>query len=152
MGICEALLGFLRTHDIGVYWNILSQHGITRERLASYERKITEEPYYLPHTIHDFENYLVILKQLHCSTDLKMLCDEARRHFGASEHQACDQVTSNFGDSDKLRQIDRVTHFRHLLNQAQSNECRLRDFIFLDLALNSYVKYLSDSCQLAESF
>jgi hypothetical protein len=66
---------------MSVYWDILSQHGISRERLASYERKITEEPFYMPQTIHDFENYLVILKQLHNSNDLSMLSQEARRHM-----------------------------------------------------------------------
>ena len=63
IGICEALLAYLRSGgQINVYWNTLKEHGITRERLASFERKITEEPYHLPHTIGDFENYLGILK------------------------------------------------------------------------------------------
>ena len=52
------------------YWEVLNKNGIDRNRLASYERKITEEPYYLPNTIHDFEQYLKILKQLHSSGDL----------------------------------------------------------------------------------
>lgn len=65
-----------------VYWQVLGEHGITRERLASFERKITEEPYHLPHTIGDFENYLAILKKLHSSGDLKMLSDEAKGHLG----------------------------------------------------------------------
>jgi len=49
---------------------VLGKNGIDRGRLASYERKITEEPYYLPNTIGDFENYLKILKQLHSSGDI----------------------------------------------------------------------------------
>ena len=40
------------------YWEVLSKNGVTKERLASYERKITTEPWYKPETIHDFENYL----------------------------------------------------------------------------------------------
>lgn len=56
------------------YWKVLADNGISRERLASFDRKITEEPYHLPHTIGDFENYLGILKQLHSSGDLNMLC------------------------------------------------------------------------------
>ena len=55
------------------YWEHLKRNGIDRERLCSYERKITEEPYYLPNTIHDFEEYLKILKQLHSSNDLQLL-------------------------------------------------------------------------------
>lgn len=52
------------------YWDTLKSNGVDKERLASYERKITEEPYYLPNTIGDFDNYLKILKQLHSSGDL----------------------------------------------------------------------------------
>lgn len=79
--ICEALLAYLKNGgDMAKYWQHLSANGITRERLCSYERKITEEPYYLPHTIADFENYLGILKQLHSSGDLQMLVQEARHH------------------------------------------------------------------------
>lgn len=37
-----------------IYWDTLHKNGINRERLISYERKITEEPYYLPNTINDF--------------------------------------------------------------------------------------------------
>ena len=40
------------------YWEVLSGAGITRERLASYERKITSEPFYKPEAINDFQNYL----------------------------------------------------------------------------------------------
>jgi hypothetical protein len=47
---------------MNLYWDTLKQNGINRERLTSYERKITEEPYYLPNTIQDFEAYLQILK------------------------------------------------------------------------------------------
>ena len=61
--ICEALLAYLKNKgNISLYWEVLGKNGIDRNRLASYERKITEEPYYLPHTIGDFENYLKILK------------------------------------------------------------------------------------------
>lgn len=61
--ICEALLAYLRSGgDMSKYWQVLSANGITRERLASFERKITEEPWYKPEAIADFEGYLAILK------------------------------------------------------------------------------------------
>jgi hypothetical protein len=40
------------------YWEVLTKNGINRERLATYERKITMEPWYKPEAIHSFENYL----------------------------------------------------------------------------------------------
>ena len=75
-----------------MYWDTLHKNGINRERLVSYERKITEEPYYLPSTISDFQNYLVILKQLHSSGDLQMLTNEARWAVGYTEHKLIDDM------------------------------------------------------------
>lgn len=51
-------------------------HGVTKERLASYERKITAEPFLvqcdLGSLIADLEHYLDILKDVHDSLDLKV--------------------------------------------------------------------------------
>lgn len=58
---------------MGKYWDVLNKNGITRERLASYERKITTEPTYRPESIGSFENYLQILKEMHSSDDVNML-------------------------------------------------------------------------------
>ena len=44
--ICEALLAFLRSNNIQDYWRVLKEGNITKERLASYERNITEEPHH----------------------------------------------------------------------------------------------------------
>lgn len=103
------------------YWGVLRANGIDKNRLASYERKITEEPEYLPNTIGDFENYLQILKQMHSSGDLKLLCDEARGHLGSAEHAAIDEMMRNFNDTDTLRQMDRVTLLRSKFNTYHIN-------------------------------
>ena len=104
------------------YWEVLKNNGIDRNRLLSYERKITEEPYYLPNTIGDFENYLKIIKQLHSSGDIVMLCDEARGHLGSQEHQVIDGMLSNFNDQDTLRQMDRVNLLRSKLHSYHINQ------------------------------
>lgn len=53
--ICEALLAYLKSGgNMGEYWRVLGENGITRERLASYERKITCEPWYKPEAIGSF--------------------------------------------------------------------------------------------------
>ena len=47
VGICEAVVAFLRSGgNTKVYWEVLTKHKITRERLASFGRKIIAEPYY----------------------------------------------------------------------------------------------------------
>ena len=53
------------------YWKILKANGIDSQRLASYERKITFEPWMKKEAIGDFEEYLKTLKQLHSSGDLE---------------------------------------------------------------------------------
>ena len=60
--ICEALLAYLRSGDLSKYWDHLHKNGINKERLATYERKITTEPWMKPEAIGSFENYLRILK------------------------------------------------------------------------------------------
>ena len=71
---------------MGEYWRVLGEASITRERLASYERKITEEPWYKPEAIGDFENYLQILKRMHSSDDMNLLIGEAWGHVGTDTH------------------------------------------------------------------
>ena len=64
--ICEALLAYLKSGgDMSKYWDHLKRNGIDGARLASYERKITFEPYIVQNCIPDFENYLRILKSVH---------------------------------------------------------------------------------------
>lgn len=120
--ICEALLAYLKEGgNMSKYWEVLNANGIDRNRLASYERKITEEPYYLPNTIHDFEEYLKLLKQLHSSTDLNLLVEEARGHIGGDGNNAVNEVLTNFGDHDTLRQMERVTRVRQILARDHLN-------------------------------
>jgi alpha-glucan,water dikinase len=94
--ICEALLIYLRSGNLGDYWNHLTKNGITKERLASYERKIVHEPWMKKEAIGDFENYLRILKQMHSSDDLNMLIDEAKRHVGGDTHHLMQEVRNGF--------------------------------------------------------
>ena len=47
--ICEAVLSYLKSGgNIKNYWEVLTKNGINKERLASFERKITNEPDYAP--------------------------------------------------------------------------------------------------------
>jgi len=43
--ICQAYLAFLESNgDEGRYWRVLSDHGITRQRLESFDRPIKSAP------------------------------------------------------------------------------------------------------------
>ena len=147
MFICEGLIAYLKSGDLGKYWEVLKRNGIDRERLASYERKITCEPWMKKEAIGDFEEYLNTLKQLHSSGDLQMLGNEAKQHVGNDTKGMIDDVLANFGDHDTLRQMDRVTRLRWNLNQHhmdRDNLKKLKDVLFLDLGLESYIRVLTE--------
>lgn len=123
-------------------WEVLNGAKITKERLASYERKITTEPWYKPEAIGDFENYLAILKRMHSSDDINLLIGEARQHVGGDTHNLMNDIQKNFGDHDALRQMDRVLALRYNLKNHydKSNTHKLKDVIFLDLCLEAYTR------------
>lgn len=146
--ICEALLGYLKSGgNMSNYWDHLKKNGINKERLASYERKITHEPWYKPEAIGDFENYLRILKQMHSSDDINMLIEECKRHVGGDTHHLMGDIQKNFGDQDALRQMDRVLALRGNLchnHIDRNNTQKLKDVLFLDLALEGYIRGLTE--------
>jgi alpha-glucan,water dikinase len=76
--ICEGVIAYLKSGNLGDYWAILKKNGIDANRLASYERKIVHEPWMKTEALGDFEEYLKVLKQLHSSGDLEFLANEAR--------------------------------------------------------------------------
>jgi alpha-glucan,water dikinase len=146
--ICEALLSYLKSGgNMGEYWRVLGEAGITRERLATYERKITCEPYMVQSSIGDFENYLAILKRMHSSDDMNLLIGEAWNHVGGDTHSLLKEVQGGFGDHDALRQMDRVYNLRANLfhhHYDKGNTKKLKDVMFLDLALEAYIRTLTE--------
>lgn len=100
-----------------------------------------------PEAIPDFEEYLKILKQMHSSGDLELLTQEARNHVGNDTKGMMDDLLRNFGDHDTLRQMERVTKLRynlHFSHMDRSNRWKLKDILFLDLALESYIRALTE--------
>ena len=87
--ICEAVIKFVQSEgDVSQYWAHLYANGIDEEKLKSYDRPITVEPWYRPEELRDshtfvnsLEHYLHILKSVHSSTDLNMFMDEASQHL-----------------------------------------------------------------------
>ncbi|KAK1397238.1 hypothetical protein POM88_007101 [Heracleum sosnowskyi] len=78
--ICEALLNYVRCgFRIDVYWKTLTERGLTKSVLASYDRPIVSEPKFSPDTkdglIRDFTSYLKTLKVVHSGSDLESAID-----------------------------------------------------------------------------
>ena len=58
-----------------------------------------------------------------------------------------DDLFKSFGDPDTLRQMDRVTRLRYNLHQNhmdRGNLRKLKDVMFLDLALEVYLRVLTE--------
>lgn len=78
----QAVIAFLETRgDLSAFWRVLSDNGITKEKLASYERKITMEPHLIQTDLHeltnDFRAYLSVIQDVHDARDARVSCMSA---------------------------------------------------------------------------
>ena len=148
--ICEAVINFLKSKgDINVYWKTLKEGGISKERLASYERNITSEPFYSPnYNIKDFENYLKILKSVHASTDLYMTYEGCKNYIGNNAINKMEEILKNKEREEIIPQLKRVTELREELDKIikdlinKGDNMKLREVLFLEISLELYVRQL----------
>ena len=142
VGICEAYLAFLESGgDPAAYWRVLSDHGISRERLESFDRPVRCEPEDFPHIrgplIHDFREYLRCLKSVHSGADLQSsaaavsgrLPEAVRGHLG--------YVLGHIGQPQVLPFIEASVAARTALQPAVTGD---RDMLYLDLALEQAIR------------
>ena len=143
--ICEGLINFLRTNDIDEYRNTLEKGGITKERLASFERKIELEPYYAPQCLPDFEKFLGVLKDVLSSADLVTMYEQAKYAFGENE-DVFNEIIDYKDDWDTIKQIWRVTKGREclhdLIHESLDDIEKLKDLLFFDGALIIYLRQI----------
>ena len=145
--ICEAYLAFLKSDmDVSEYWRVLSENGVTRERLESFERPIKVEPTPRPHIkvalIKDFTNYLAILKSVHSGADL-VECLKAASRKGLAVSHAMNYVrVAQNGGGDALQLLAACVDARHeirdagLANPYAADEGLVRELMYLDLAVD----------------
>ncbi|KAF9625316.1 hypothetical protein IFM89_021441 [Coptis chinensis] len=74
--ICQALIDHIKSDfDMSVYWKTLNSNGITKERLLSYDRGIHSEPNLRRDQkeglLRDLGNYMRTLKAVHSGADLE---------------------------------------------------------------------------------
>eukprot|EP00922_Rhytidocystis_sp_ex-Travisia-forbesii_P055956 GHVS01082845.1.p1 GENE.GHVS01082845.1~~GHVS01082845.1.p1 ORF type:complete len:1020 (+),score=190.88 GHVS01082845.1:133-3192(+) len=163
VGICKAVIRFLQTGgNTGEYWKVLSDHSITRERLASYERKITSEPFMVGQPtealIHDFSCYLSILQDVHDALDLEKAFTHARRFLSGDMQRGLDGIVSscrgtcagqmlrrqsfhgpNISEHEAQQKFITLSEIRrHLvfeMNKSDAGSDAIRELLFLDFAL-----------------
>ncbi len=144
--ICEAYIEFLKNDgDLDLFYKILEERGITRERLEGFERPITSPPDFVisikEPLIHELEDFLGILKAVHCGTDLGTAI-YAARHLSGPEMQALmDFVWMHRDDADTCMLTEKITEARRCLKtRLQGSPDVVRDLLFLDLALEGFLR------------
>lgn len=162
--ICQALLDYVRSDfKIDVYWRTLKANGLTRERLASYDRPIVSEPHFRADTkgglIRDLTSYLKTLKAVHSGADLESsIATCLGFSTKGNDFMSGFQVHSVGGLSPKLLEslsfiqahvedrnigplmeklLEARIEIRPMLLKPHG---RLKDLIFLDLSLDSAVR------------
>jgi alpha-glucan,water dikinase len=145
--ICEAYLEFLRSNgNLERYYHTLQSGGVTRERLESFERPIRTNPDFVPYLkdalIHDFENFLKILKAVHSGTDLETAMSTARGRLDGDTQNLLGTVWNHRNDPPEalVPQVQQITEVRRRLSRLLQQGQELRPLLYLDLALEQLVR------------
>jgi alpha-glucan,water dikinase len=145
--ICEAYLDFLRSDgNLDRYYKQLQASGVTKERLASFERPIKSNPDFILHLkeglIHDFQNFLNTLKSVHAGTDLETAIHSARHQVDAETQRLLSHLWHHRNDLHLLlvQLVERITEARRRLREPLSSRPGLRELLYLDLALEEFLR------------
>eukprot|EP00850_Spirogloea_muscicola_P002179 SM000008S22268 [mRNA] locus=s8:686800:696461:- [translate_table: standard] len=139
--ICQALIDHLQADlDMDVYWATLQASGVTKERLASYDRPIVSEPKLRMDQkdglIRDLKAYMKSLKDF-------MKGFEIHPISGLSNDlpHMLQFVLEHVEDRDTIPLIEGLVEARAELRPTLLKpHDRLKDIIFLDLSLDSTVR------------
>ncbi len=148
--ICEAYVEFLKSDGtLDIFYKTLETGGVPKKRLENFERPIVTDPDFVPHLkdglIHDFENYLKLLKSIHSGTDLESAINAANYLFDSEMRHPLDFILQHRGGSDVSPEdlTGKVTEVRHQLNKRldwDRENGNIRDLLFLDLALEDFLR------------
>ncbi|MBN2143317.1 MAG: hypothetical protein JW774_01715 [Candidatus Aureabacteria bacterium] len=160
IGICDAYLAFLRSNgDKGTFYRVLWEgYGISREKLASYERPITVEPEFYGYAkdglIRDFEAYLELNRKVHSRGDLFRAKANAEKYDAPGLNKPLwdfftlkYQVETSQVEQGWVKLLDKLVEVRRELRRlifAGGDWWYLRDLVFLDLSLEEYSRTISD--------
>ncbi|XVE85121.1 hypothetical protein DITRI_Ditri17bG0066500 [Diplodiscus trichospermus] len=162
--ICQALIDYIKSDfDVSVYWKTLNENGITKERLLSYDRAIHSEPSFRRDQkdglLHDLGHYMRTLKAVHSGADLESAISicmgykaEGEGFMVGVQINPVPGLPSGFPDLLRFvlghvedRNVEPLLEgllearqeLRPLLSKSSD---RLKDLLFLDIALDSTVR------------
>ncbi|KAG8366087.1 hypothetical protein BUALT_Bualt17G0039400 [Buddleja alternifolia] len=162
--ICQALIDYIKSDfDISVYWKTLNDNGITKERLLSYDRAIHSEPNFRRDQkdglLRDLGNYLRTLKAVHSGADLESAITNCMGYRAEGQGfmvgvqinpvsglpsgfpELLQFVLGHIEDKNVEALLEGLVEAREELRPllSQPND-RLKDLLFLDIALDSAVR------------
>jgi alpha-glucan,water dikinase len=150
IAICEAYLEFLRSDgEVDLFYRTLERQGVSRERLGSFERPIVTPPDFVPHLkdalIHDFQDYLRLLRSVHSGTDLESSFAEARGLLGEELAGLIEGIRRGKDDpaAPASRLAGEIARARALLRErlgGLSDDGHVRDALYLDLSLEEFFR------------
>ncbi|CAF2108195.1 alpha-glucan water dikinase 1, chloroplastic [Brassica napus] len=162
--ICQALMDYVKSDfDMSVYWKTLNENGITKERLLSYDRAIHSEPSFRREQkdglLRDLGHYMRTLKAVHSGADLESAIqncmgyqDDGEGFMVGVQINPVSGLPSGYPDLLRfvLQHVEEKNvepllegllearqELRPLLLKSHD---RLKDLLFLDLALDSTVR------------
>ena len=156
--ICEAFIAFLESNaNQEVFYNVLKNGGVTRERLRSFERPIKSDPNGFGDRnagiINDFKGFLRILKSMHSGTDFDTMFDAARRHLSSDLKKKLGELAGmRHPNASQMEIARRITGERFMLGQlihSAKDDATLRDLLFLDLALEAWMRLSAERQDLS---
>uniref|UniRef100_A0A1J3FX43 Alpha-glucan water dikinase 2 n=1 Tax=Noccaea caerulescens TaxID=107243 RepID=A0A1J3FX43_NOCCA len=167
--ICEALLNYVRSDfRIDAYWQTLKANGLTKERLASYDRPIVSEPRFRSDAkeglIRDLTMYLKTLKAVHSGADLESAIDTFLSPSKGHNVFAVNGLSPKLQDLLHLvKRLIREENAEHLIEKLvdarielhpalRAPRTRAKDLLFLDIALDSSFKTTIEKRLLSLNF
>ncbi|KAG1681344.1 hypothetical protein FOA52_007392 [Chlamydomonas sp. UWO 241] len=151
--ICAAYIAFLEGGgNNGAYWSVLSDAGLTRERLEGFDRPLTHEPQTYDKAgqlIPEFKNYLKILKAVHSGADMQASAAAAGNRIPDGARGYLGYVMSHLGSSQILPLMEAAVEARSELAPVLNGN---RELLYLDLALEDQVRQAAERGVSAAGF
>ncbi|XVE74996.1 hypothetical protein DITRI_Ditri12bG0062300 [Diplodiscus trichospermus] len=162
--ICQALMDYIKSDfDISVYWKTLNENGITKERLLSYDRAIHSEPSFRRDQkdglLRDLGHYMKTLKAVHSGADLDSAISNCMGYMAEGEGfmvgvqinpiaglplgfpELLQFVLEHVEDRNVEPLLEGLLEARQDLRPLLlKSSDRLKDLLFLDIALDSTVR------------
>ncbi len=144
--ICDAYLEFLYSNgNIERFYQKLQEGGVTRQRLESFERPIRSQPDFVPHLkdalVHDFQNFLRILRSVHGGTDLESAIQNARSTIDGDTQALLWRIWDHRQGQIPMPAVaSEITEARNRLHGRIGTGSASRELLYLDLALEQFLR------------